>query len=341
MDRLCPRCGRLHKRSRNVRKHPSLSKRSLPGGLLLLVGLWVLVAPGDAYAWGPATHIDFGLHVLKHAAVLLPFLRELLMRYPEDYLYGCCAADIVVGKNFAKYLYHCHNWQVGLRVLESAYEPRQKALCYGFLTHLAADIVAHNFFVPYKTVESFHKTIAKHTYWELRFDQIKISQDDSVLATLRRVGQSRFPDHDAFLEEMLVGSSRLFSFGTSKRIFDSMMLLSRLEQWQNTMSAVARRSELPLTTTEFKEFDQLAKNAVFALLIDLEDSRTVKVDPTGGRNLAAAKVLRRELRELDRSHRFTENGRQAMLENLRSRFREGIYAPLDIPDTKQLVLASR
>jgi hypothetical protein len=297
----------------------------------------VLLVPRLAHAWGPATHIDFGLQVLKNAALLTPFVRELLRRYPDDYLYGCCAADIIVGKNFAKYLYHCHNWQVGLRVLDTAYEDRQKALCYGFLTHLSADIVAHNFFVPYKTVESFRTTIAKHTYWELRFDQVKTSRNHAVFTTLRRIGQSKFPDHDAFLEEMLVGSSRLFSFGTSKKLFNSMMLLSRLERWRRAMDLVAQRSELVLSNEEFTEFDRLAMKAIFAFLVDVDQSTTVTVDPTGARNLRVAKDLRRELRTLWRQGAINDTRWPEVASLLRDRFRRGIYGRLEIPDLPALL----
>ena len=312
-------------------------RRRLPVWLIVYGFLLVLLYPKLALAWGPATHIDFGLQVLKNTALLTPFLRELLRRYPDDYLYGCCAADIIVGKNFAKYLYHCHNWQVGLRVLDSAADERQKALCYGFLTHLSADIVAHNFFVPYKTVESFRTTIAKHTYWELRFDQVKIQRNEAVWTTLRRIGKSQFPDHDAFLEEMLVGASRLFSFGTSKQLFNSMMLLSRMKRWRLMLDRVAQRSELPLSTEEFADFDRLAMNSVYAFLIDVEDSKTVTVDPTGARSLRVAKDLRRELRLLWKEGAMDETRWPDASRLLRERFRAGIYGRLDIPDVPRLV----
>ena len=312
-------------------------RRRVPAWLVIYGFLLALLYPKLALAWGPATHIDFGLQVLKNAALLTPFLRELLRRYPDDYLYGCCAADIIVGKNFAKYLYHCHNWQVGLRVLDSAADERQKALCYGFLTHLSADIVAHNFFVPYKTVESFRTTIAKHTYWELRFDQVKIQRNEAVWTTLRRIGQARFPDHDEFLEEMLVGASRLFSFGTSKQLFNSMMLLSRMKRWRGMLDRVAQRSELPLSTDEFRDFDRLAMDSIFAFLIDVEDSRTVTVDPTGARSLRVAKDLRRELRLLWKDGGMDESRWPQAAQLLRERFRAGIYGRLDIPDVPRLV----
>jgi hypothetical protein len=296
-----------------------------PAWLVFYAFAVVLLLPRLAHAWGPATHIDFGLQVLRASAILTPFVRELLRRYPDDYLYGCCAADIVVGKNFAKYLYHCHNWQVGLRVLDAAYEDRQKALCYGFLTHLAADTVAHNFFVPYKTVEAYDAKIAKHTYWEVRFDEVKIARNEGVWTTLKRIGQTRFPEHDAFLEEMLVGASRLFSFGTSKTIFNSMMLLTRLGSWRNMMSSVAARSDLALTREEFEEFDRLAMNAIFAFLIDVEGSRTVRIDPTGARSIRVATDLRRELRALAEERKVDVRQREVASGVLRARFREGIH----------------
>jgi hypothetical protein len=312
-------------------------RRPISVGLILYAFAVTLLLPRLAHAWGPATHIDFGLQVLRNTAILTPFLREILERYRDDYLYGCCAADIVVGKNFAKYLYHCHNWQVGLRVLDTAADDRQKALCYGFLTHLSADIIAHNFFVPYKTVESFRTTVAKHTYWELRYDQVKIARNEGVWTTLSRIGQARFPDHDAFLEDMLTSSSRLFSFGTSKKLFNSMMLLSRLGRWRQMMNGVAARSELPLSEAEFAEFDRLAMKSIFAFLIDRERSTTVAVDPTGARNLRVAKDLRRELRTLWREGRVPDRAWPQAAEALRDGFRRSIYGRLDVPDLPRLL----
>lgn len=296
----------------------------------------ILLWPSDAWAWGPATHIDLGLDVLRNAALLTPFVRRLILDHADDYLYGCCAADIVVGKNFAKYVYHCHNWQVGLRVLDNADDNRRKALCYGFLTHLSADIVAHNYFVPYKTVESFRALTAKHTYWELRFDKAALDRP-GVYAALCRIGKKKFPDHDEFLSEHLAGASRLFSFGTSRTLFSSMMLLSRLRQWQGMVASVAARSPLPLDHEEVTEFRRLALDAAFAFLIDAEDSRTVSVDPTGFRSLRVAKEVRRELRGAWRQGAVPDARWPTLAFDLRRRFRDGLYGRLDMPAADDLV----
>ena len=296
----------------------------------------VLLVPATALAWGPGTHIDFGLQVLEGMAILAPALRELLDQHRDDFLYGCCAADIVVGKNLAPYRDHCHNWQVGLKMLESAENPAQRALVYGFLTHLSADTIAHNYFVPYKTVESFRTRFTRHAYWELRFDQVAHSSE-KVWTTLKRIGRRKFREHDAFLGRFLGDSSRLFSFRMSQRLFNSFMLLQRLKRWRQANALVARRSPLPLTAQEVAECNRLAHHAIFAFLVQGEHSRTVRADPTGSRNLRQAKLLRRELRLLRKRGRLDETRWPRFALQLREAFREGVYGKLEIPDVPTLL----
>ena len=314
----------------------SRRRRRRLAGYALYALVVTLLWPSDALAWGPAAHVDYGLEVLKNIAILSPFLRGLLGPHADDYLYGCCAADIVVGKNFAKELHHCHNWQVALRMLESCEDDRQRALTFGFLTHLSADIVAHNFFVPYKSVEAFRARTAKHSYWELRWDREVLARP-GVWDTFRRITRRKFPEHDAFLGEQLRSGSRLFSFGTSRKIFSSYMLLTRLERWQRMVAGVARRSPLRLDPAEVKEFRTLSVNAIFGFLIDQDDSRTVTVDASGARSLRVARDLRGELRGFWKDGGVKDERWPALAHDLRGRFRDGLYGRLEVPDTGALV----
>jgi hypothetical protein len=317
--------------------HQRRRRRAPPDWLWLLwVAVVVLLAPAQAFAWGPGTHIDFGLQVLEGLAVLAPALRELLRQHSDDYLYGCCAADIIVGKNLAPYRDHCHNWQVGLKMLESAESPAQEALVYGFLTHLCADTIAHNYYVPYKMVESFRTRFARHAYWELRFDQVAHSSD-KVWDTLKRIGKRKFREHDAFLGHLLGDSTRLLSFRMSQRLFNSFMLLQRLKRWRQANALVARRSPLPLTTPEVVECNRMTHEAIFSFLVQGERSRTVRADPTGSRNLRQAKLLRRELKLLRKRGRLDEARWPAVALQLRGAFRAGIYGKLEIPDVPTLL----
>jgi hypothetical protein len=297
--------------------------------------LWLW--PAHAFAWGPGAHLDFGMQVLEAIGFLAPVLRKLLLTHADDFLYGCIAGDIIVGKNLAPYRDHCHNWQVGLKLLEATSSEPQRALTYGFLTHLAADTIAHNYFIPYKMVETFHTRVARHAYWELRFDQVAHSSD-TVWEMLRHIGRRRFVEHDAFLGEVLGDSSRLFSFRTSQRLFNSFMLLQRLKRWRQMNAAVARRSQLSLSAEEVAECNRLAQAAIFNFLMDGTLSRTLSVDPTGGRNLRIAKVIRRELRLLNRAGRIDAAHWPRAATLLRERFRAGIYGKLEIPDLSELAL---
>jgi hypothetical protein len=317
------------------RRHRSRSRSTLLRLAYFVAVVWLW--PAAAFAWGPGAHLDFGMQVLQGLAFVAPFLRDLLEAHSEDYLYGCIAADIIVGKNLAPYRDHCHNWQVGLKLLGAARTQPQKALVYGFLTHLSADTIAHNYYVPYKTVESFRTRVARHAYWELRFDQVAHASE-AVWDTLRRIGRHRFPEHDVFLGHVLGDSSRLFSFRTSQRVFNSFLLLSRLKRWRQMNTAVARRSLLPLTAQEVAECNRLAQEAIFDFLIEGERSRTVTADPTGARNLRIAKMLRRELKVLARARRLDEEAWPETAALLRHRFRAGIYGKLELPDLRVLAL---
>ena len=290
-----------------------------------------VLAPDSAFAWGPAAHLDFGLYALREAALLAPALRGLLLRNQEDYLYGCVAADIIVGKNFAKTAYHCHTWPNGLRLLAAAHTDPLRALSYGFLSHLSADIIAHNYFVPYKTVESHRAPATRHTYWELRFDQLAHG-DERVWQALRRIGQRRFPEHDEFLQDNLLGASRLFSFRTSRRLFNSMMLLSRASHWRHAMSLVARHSRLELPEREVQEYNRLTREAVMDFLLHGDASRTVTADPIGARAIRASRKLRGQMKSLRALRALHEPDLHRVSSHIRSGFRNGIYGDLVVPD---------
>src|SRR5512140_1458091 len=122
--------------------------------LLAAVAVAVVLLPGTAQAWGPLAHLSFSAQALGNLSVLGLDVQAILHGHGNDFLYGSLAADIVVGKNLARYLHHCHNWKVGFDVYKLARQPSEQAFALGFLAHLAADTVAHNYFVPYKVVSS-------------------------------------------------------------------------------------------------------------------------------------------------------------------------------------------
>ena len=73
----------------------------------------------------------------------------VLAQYPIDFLYGNLAADISMAKKYAPVGRHCHHWHVADEMYEAAGEDeRLQSAMLGYQCHLAADVLAHNSFVP-------------------------------------------------------------------------------------------------------------------------------------------------------------------------------------------------
>ena len=108
----------------------------------------LLLLPSDAWAFGPATHVFLGEQILNNLSYLPPVIADLLRAYPQSFLYGSMAADISLAKKYVPLGRHCHYWHVGEEIFEEADNDRLRAVALGYLSHLAADTIAHNFFVP-------------------------------------------------------------------------------------------------------------------------------------------------------------------------------------------------
>lgn len=256
------------------------------------VALVSLLWPHDALAWGPLAHLSFTSAALGELSSLTPALRMILTNFSGEFLYGSLAADIIVGKNLAPYATHCHNWNIGFQVLDRAKTDAQRAFSLGFLSHLAADTVAHNYYVPYKTVQGFRIRAANHAYWEIRYDQM-LSPD--LWQVAQKVCSREYREHDEHLKECL-SESYVIPFAISKQLFGSMLLSARMKKWQ-TLSKFIVGDEYSLHTEEVRECQKLALGQIMAMLKDGRTAQCTTADPTGGRNLHHANQLRVELRE--------------------------------------------
>jgi len=284
--------------------------------------LLLLITPDHAFAWGAGFHLQLGSTVLNNLQALKPALATLLSEYPLDFLYGCIAADITIGKKFTTYLQHCHRWPIGLKVLHAARSRKQEACANGYLAHLAADTVAHNYFVPYKIMRSFSSLTMKHAYWEIRFENFV---DKEIWEIGKKVSLEHYRANDELLRKVL--SDTIFSFGTNKRIFNSIMLLSRLEKWQAMLRTVSDSSSYTLEDTDRQEYTSLSEEAVFDYLNNREKSRYFLADPTGERALATAEILRKNLRMLYKSGKITKLQALTQLEEIKPKLRQSICAP--------------
>jgi hypothetical protein len=290
--------------------------------IFLIIAIVATLLPSEAYAWGGGIHLQLGAQVLADLGTVSGDVAALLAAHPKDFLYGCLAPDITLGKKYTHSLLHCHRWGIGRTLLKEAENDHQRACAYGYLCHLAADTVAHNYYVPYKIIRSFPTITMKHTYWEMRFEAF-VEKDIWELASI--VCRADRRANDVLLRNVL--TSTIFSFGTNKRIFNSIMVLSRMERLQKIVQTLSSKSRYQLTETDRDEYMQLAREAMLDFLQNPEDSKFLKVDPTGERALAAADALRKALRLRLKSGFMSKEEGFEEVEAVRSTLRKSLHNP--------------
>lgn len=292
--------------------------------LLAACTIWVLF-PSDAWAWGAGVHLQVGMFALDNLTLFSTALQKILAAHPYDFLYGCISADITIGKKYTHYLKHCHSWRVARQILHAAETDRQKACAWGYLSHLAADTVAHSYFVPVKMIRTFNTVLLKHTYWEMRYETLA---DPEVWKIARDLAQKDFKENDMMMRKVLANT--LFSFSTNKRLFSSILLLSRLQHWQKMLRSLSESSKYPLGHENAEEYFDLARQASLSILSHPDDSPYLSADPTGENALETGRMLRRNLNLLWQEGKMSEQEANEYIEKLRPLFRSSITRPEEI-----------
>jgi hypothetical protein len=259
--------------------------------LLSIVAAAIVVlalTPDTAYAWTPGTHIFLGEAVMRSLTLLPGTIAELISAFPYDFLYGNIAADTSIAKKYAAAGRHCHSWTVGREIYEAADREPMRAFGLGYLAHLAADTVAHNYFVPRQLAVTTTTTALGHSYWESRFDT-HIGERYS-----RRAREVILLDHaasDEHLDRIL--SPTIFSTSTNRRIFRGMVYVADTESWQRIFQLVSDRSRWDLGRDEVALYMVRSYDYIMDLFNRFEGAEPVGLDPAGTRALREAKRVRR------------------------------------------------
>ena len=254
----------------------------------VLVLLLVILVPHDAWAWSPGTHVFLGQSVLANLQLLPGAAADLLRAYPVDFLYGSIAADTSFAKKYVPVGRHSHSWHVGQEIFDLAGSERLRAFGLGYLAHLAADVVAHNYFVPRQLVVTSSTKALGHSYWEARFDT-HVGEEFGRLAY--EVILYDHTENDAHLDRII--SPTLFSLGTNRRLFRGMVQLGDLTSWNRVVKIAADRSRWDLTDSVIERHMAVAFDYVMDLLVSGDSAVARHSDPSGSDALGAAKRMRR------------------------------------------------
>lgn len=256
---------------------------------LLSVGLVMLMLPEQAYAWTPGTHIYLGESVLANLGYLPAAVADLLRAFPFDFLYGNIAADSSIAKHYAPLGRHCHYWHVGQEIHDLAATDALRAFGLGYLSHLAADTIAHNYFVPRQLMLTSSTAAVGHSYWETR---VEAHLGDAYAKAAKDVILLNHAPADAHLDRIIAPT--IFSVRTNRRLFRGMVHLTETTSWQRASQVAREYSRWPLTDTDVERHLGLSFDFMMELLAESVSSAR-HLDPSGERPLKAAKEMRRRV----------------------------------------------
>jgi hypothetical protein len=257
----------------------------------MFVGVVLLIAltPTLAWAWTPGTHVFLGEAILRSVSLLPAAIADLLRAFPHEFLYGSIAADTSIAKKYAPAGRHCHSWLVGFEVHDAtARDEPLRSFALGYLAHLAADTVAHNYFVPRQLALTSSTAALGHSYWESRFET-HLGERSS-----RRARDLILRDHgpaDALLDRIL--SPTIFSTSTNRRIFRGIVHAADAESWQRIFQMMLENSRWDLTDDEVDVYLVRSFDYIIDLLQRFDSAEPYKLDPSGEAPLRMAKRVRR------------------------------------------------
>lgn len=280
---------------------------------LAAVGLTALCATAG---WGPGIHIQLTQELLRRfrRRKSLDADQALVLNHADAFLYGNIAADIINFKAFGGVKNHCHNWNIHERLNALASDDAARAFTLGYLCHLAADVIAHNHFVPYHLIFNLPPRVMGHAFWEAMADgRVSDPEWHAIDALKRNRSLHRF-DH---LVHVAV-RRRALGLRSNRWIFNNILLLSCRKRWRELVRNVhesARRHPLD------EVFHRRSRGESFRNMLSVFKPKRLALlkasDPTGR---AAFQGVRRMRRELIRDFPVREAARDVSRELARSAY---------------------
>lgn len=243
--------------------------------------------PHEALAWGPGAHLALGNSVLSNLGCLPPLVAELLVRHRNAFLYGCLSADIFIGKGTSFRPGHSHNWVTGFKLFNSVKDSRKRAYAYGYMTHLAADVVAHNYYVPNTLWSMSSGSKLSHVYVEAQADRRFKEERESAFALFKR------PNRDADTSLLSAMDKKRLPFLVKKQILKSGLIITGLKEWGHSLKLADRLLPWDQSDRQLDDMIRLSRNLVFDFLRNPKQAVALSYDPIGSRNLRRVREMRK------------------------------------------------
>jgi len=270
--------------------------------------------------WGPGHHLEFAERVWRRRREMLPRDVALLLTEERDaYLYGNLAADIINFKAFGGAYNHCHRWAIIAEMRELGHSPREEAFIYGYLSHLAADTIAHNHFVPYHLARYARTKGLGHLYWEMNADRFVPVERWAVVPRLK--AQRELYEMDDLVNRTV--PKKALSMRTNKLIFDHVLLVSERERWRRGVAKIHPIGRVALSKGFLSIFQEAAV-ARMRLALHPRGLRAIRCVDANGKEAQRA-AMRARTRLL---HRWSP---RRMLEDESERIAAGFLLGMEAP----------
>lgn len=263
----------------------------------LLAGVaFLFLDTASAWAWGPATHVHLATRLLGDFGWLPASLAALLSRHAWSYIYGNVAADVVLAKRWSRVKQICHQWTTGFRLLDNATTEQDRAFSLGYLSHLAADTVAHGKYVPRQLAVTRTTMNFGHVYWEMRADHLVPA---TAFQGLRDLQHRDFTVHHRQLAGIL--TETFLPHGMNVRVFRRINHLVAAPYWQRSIRLWGRHSRWPLSVGLVRLYHDESLARMISVMVEQHRSPVLHEDPNGTSALLHVRYDRRHMRRLRRS----------------------------------------
>lgn len=280
--------------------------------ILLPVLIILFALPSVSFAWGFETHLSIGLNILQNTSV------DIIRNNQAHFLCGNIFPDLFnFLKDFSslKKNLPTHSWATVSKLFANCEDDKQRAFCYGYSSHLSADIVAHNHMVPQQLTYVNAGRMRSHLILEMAEESMHDHRYNRILMKMLK----HSPDYgDVFLSTMGIGHDWF-----SREVYAiRLAVISQKHLKMHQITRLIKNFVEPNFADRCDYFREAAmKNAQDA--VEQGFAQFADTDPSGQGNMQKARALRRELLK-DASKR-----------ELKDEFKNNIdqkFFPLDNPD---------
>ncbi len=242
--------------------------------------------------WGPGVHLHIANKLLENEEFADSKIAKENRKY---FLYGSVSPDITLGKKYIKEIdKHCHKWETAFNLLKNSSNDREKAVALGYATHLAADVIAHNFYVPKELLVSRGLKNFMHTVMEIKVDLIFYKDAENLI---KEILENDFTKEDKFIKKNI--SKAFLPFALNRKIFEISLRTSKSRNLYRAFNIFSNHENWIIENKKMiTEYHEISYNLALDILKRREESIVMKYDPNGEIYINSAKEMKKEYKAI-------------------------------------------